>query len=187
MNIYNSTGENMFAIESVETIKEELIKGKTQKINFPKSVIFNFSELYKDIVTKIKTMEISSECILYNSVESYNVTKEFSNKDYWKKNISDEEIQNYWIIGQNGQGDLWLMDINDRIYFYNHDLEEMCKENFTELDIDFGEWLQYAYLNRELDKIINDNQYNEKIGKEYMEKIKDVNKILFENYPFRIE
>ena len=177
----------MFVIESIEKIKNQLIDEKMQKINFPKLVNFIFDELYKEIVTKIKTIKISSECVLYNSVESYNTTEEFSDRDYWNKNISEDEIKNYWIIGENGQGDYWIMDSANKIHFYDHDLGEMCKENFTELNINFTQWLQFAYLNKELDKKITENEYTEKIGMEYMEKIKEIDKKLFENYPFKIE
>jgi hypothetical protein len=42
-------------------------------------------------------------------------------------------------------------------------------------------------LNKELDKIYDENKYNKKIGKEYMEKLKEISKELMENYPFEIE
>ena len=177
----------MFVIESVDDIKNKLWENSIQINNFQKSITFPFSEIYKEIVTNIKTTEISSECTLYNSVESTNATKEFSDKDYWNNDIADKEINEYWIIGHNGQGDLWIMDINNKVYFYDHDLEEMSKENFIELGIDFGQWLQFAYLNKELDKIYDEDKYNKEIGKEYMQKLKEISKELMENYPFEME
>jgi hypothetical protein len=108
-------------------------------------------------------------------------------KNYWIKNITDEEIKKYWFIGQNGQGDYWIMDINNKIYFYDHNLEEIGKHNFIDLNIDFGQWLQFAYLNKELDKIYDENKYNKTIGKEYFKKLKELSKELMENYPFEIE
>ena len=176
----------IFELKSVENIKQEIIGESSKIFNFPKSVTFPFDDLYKQVVTKIKTLHISSECILYNSVEANNETKEFSDKSYWNENITEEEIKNYWIIGQNGQGDLWIMGIDNRIYFYDLDTEELSKQNFTELNIDFGQWLQFAYLNKQLDAIYNEDKYNEMIGKDYKEKLMEISKELLENYPYDI-
>jgi hypothetical protein len=164
----------MFTLKSIENIKNEIIRGNIQTRNFPKSITFPLDELYKEIVTKIKTTEISSECILYDSIESNNITNELSDK-------------NYWVIGQNGQGDYWIMDINHKIYYYNHDIEEIIKENFVDLNITFGKWLQFAFLDKELDKIYDENKYNKNVGKEYMEKLKEISLELNKNYPFEIE
>jgi hypothetical protein len=153
-------------------------------MNFPKSIIFPFDELYKEVVTKIRTTEISSECILYNSVDSANITKAYSDEDYWSKNVDKDGIKNYWFVGQNGQGDYWIMDIKGKIYFYDHDNEEIDVEKIIDLNIDFGKWLQYAYLRKELDKIYFANKYNAIIGKEYKEGLKKISKELFANYPF---
>jgi hypothetical protein len=177
----------MFIIESIENIKIKLLDKNIQKNNFQKSIAFPFDELYQEIVTKIKTTEISSECILYNSVQSANMTKEYSDDDYWNNNIDKDNIKNYWFIGQNGQGDYWIMDKNGKIYFYDHDNGEIDVDKMINLNIDFAKWLQYAYLNKELDKIYEENKYNKKIGKEYMEKLNEISKELKENYPFKIE
>ena len=177
----------MFTIKSIEEIKDEILDGKTQIMNFPKSVSFPFDRLYKEIVTKIKTIEISSECILYNSVYAANMSNAYSDADYWSKNTDKDNIKNYWFIGQNGQGDYWIMDRNGKIYFYDHDNEEIDIEKIIDLNIDFGKWLQYAYLNKELDEIYFENKYNQNIGEEYMKKLKDISQELSENYPFEIK
>jgi hypothetical protein len=113
----------MFIIESIENIKVKLLDKNIQTNNFSKSITFPFDELYKEIVTKIKTTEISSECILYNSVEASNMTKIYSEDDYWNENVDKNNIKNYWFIGQNGQGDYWIMDKDGEIYFYDHNNE----------------------------------------------------------------
>jgi hypothetical protein len=47
----------MFTIETVENIKVKLLDKNIQTNNFSKSITFPFNELYKKIVTKIKTTE----------------------------------------------------------------------------------------------------------------------------------
>ena len=174
----------MFQLKSIEGIVHKIIGNNIQ--NFPKSIDFPFSALYKKVITTIKTIEISSECILYNSVEANNATKEFSDKSYWKENITTNEIKEYWFIGNNAQGDLWVMDKINKVYFYDHDLEEMAKENFIDFNIDFGQWLQFAYLNKELDQIIDGGKYKKNITEEYKKGLMKISKELLENYPFEI-
>ena len=114
----------------VDEIQAELLKANIQKQNFPKNSGFTFDPLYTHIVSQMKTMEISSECILYSSVEASNTTKEFSNKAYWHERVAQSEIDTFWFFGQNGQGDLWLFDSQNTVHFYDHDKEEMHPKNF---------------------------------------------------------
>lgn len=60
-----------------------MLKAKTAVQNFSKAIDFPFPENYKNIVTRIKTIEISADCILYNSDEAVNETNEFESDDYW--------------------------------------------------------------------------------------------------------
>ena len=48
----------------VDEIQAELLKANIQKQNFPKNIGFTFDPLYTHIVSQMKTMKISSECIL---------------------------------------------------------------------------------------------------------------------------
>jgi hypothetical protein len=176
----------MFTIKDIKEIRDEIINGKNQIINFSKTVNFPFSELYKEIVTKIKTIEISSKCILYDFIYAMNISKAYSDADYWNKDTDKDNIKNYWFIGQDTQGDYWIMDENGKVYFYNHDNDDGM-EKIIDLNIDFEKWLQYAYLNKELDKIYYENKYNKNIGKEYMRKLKEISKELCKNYPFELK
>jgi hypothetical protein len=169
----------MFSLKSIEAIKGELT-GENSPRNFPQSVTFPFADLYKEIVTKIKTSAISSECILYDSVYAYNITM-----SYWNDS-ADTELKNYWFIGQNGQGDYWIMDRKGELYFYDHDTEEAAKNNFVYLHINFGQWLQFAYLNKALDEIYFAGECNEKNKKDYAAKLGEISKGLLGNYPFEL-
>jgi len=177
----------MLKIKSIQDIQNDLLINKKGIRNFPKSTSFPFDALYLDIVTQIKTVEISSECILLDSVHSYNENKEFADTEYWKDNYDQNEINKFWFFGQNGQGDLWLFDINKKVYFYDHEKEQMCKENFIDLDLNFKRWMQFSYLNKQLDEYYDvENEISQEIKIEYKTKLKEISKSLLDNYPFEI-
>jgi hypothetical protein len=177
----------MLTIRTTDEIITGLLSNKQAIRNFPKSLRFAFEKLYIDIVTQIKTTEISSECILFDSVKSFNETKEFSDPNYWTENYAKEDIDKYWIYGQNGQGDLWLFNFENKIYFYDHNKEQMCQDNFLELDLDFEKWLQFSDLNKQLDNIYNtENEISENYKKEYRDKLNEISSTLLDKYPFDI-
>lgn len=173
-------------IESVENIKNELLMESIPKRNFPKAISFKFDSLYYEIATQIKTTEISSECVLFDSVNAVNENKEYSDASYWAENVSEDNINSFWFFAQNGQGDLWLFDKENKVYFYDHDLELFDIKNFTDLDIDFFKWLQYSYLNKEFDDKIMNGKINDEFRQNYKNKLSELSGLLLENYPFEI-
>ena len=171
----------------VDEIQAELLKANIQKQNFPKNIGFTFDPLYTHIVSQMKTMEISSECILYSSAEASNTTKEFSNKAYWDEKVAQNEIDTFWFFGQNGQGDLWLFDSHNTVHFYDHDKEEMHPKNFLNLKLNFGQWLQLAFLVKQLDEMYDTvGKINTKTLLEFKGHLQAISRHLSENYPFRI-
>lgn len=172
-------------ISTIEEIKQNILLGKIQRRNFPKAIAFKFDDLYAEIVTQIKTIEISSECILYDSIEAVNENKEYADADYWKMEPVGY-AGNYWFFAQNGQGDLWLFDANNKVFFYDHNCEEFAKENFVDLGIDFSKWLQYAFLNQEFDKLYEEDRVDDKNKKDYENKLSELSELLLANYPFEI-
>ncbi|MEN7551976.1 hypothetical protein AAG747_28940 [Rapidithrix thailandica] len=173
-------------LTNIKEIEDKLLTKHNPRINFPKQITFNFPDNYKNIVTNIKTTEISAECILYNSVESINVTKEFSDSDYWNKDFKIKEIKDYWFFGANGQGDLWIMHKKNRIYFYDHNKGDISEENLIDLNIDFGKWLQFAFLNKQLEEIDLNNNLTQEIKEIYKLKLNELSSVFAENYPFEI-
>lgn len=63
-----------FQISTAQEIESDLLETKIPIQNFPKIIDFPIPESYRKLVTQIKTTELSSECILYNSVEAINET-----------------------------------------------------------------------------------------------------------------
>ena len=79
-----------------------------------------------------------------------------------------------------------FFDTNNKVFFYDHNLEVFNKENFIPLDIDFAKWLQYAYLNKQLDELYDDDKVSKEIEKEYEIKLAGISELLLNNYPFKI-
>ena len=171
----------------IEEIRTILLVESSSKQNFPKTVNYMFDTLYSEIVTQIKTIEISSECILFNSVEAHNTTKEFSDKSYWTENIPLTEIEIFWFFGQNGQGDFWLFDKNNKVLFYDHNHEELSPINFINLGINFQQWLQFSFLNKQLDEIYDTiGELDNQAKIEFKKQLQSINENLLENYPFEM-
>jgi hypothetical protein len=181
----------MFELKSIEEIKYEIFCKHAQ--DFPKSINFPFNELYVDIVTRIKVIKkwkLSWNCVLYNSIEALEITKKFSDKKYWTANVTEAEVKRYWFIGDNGEvffnPEYWIMDVDNKVYLYNH-FSAIPRENrILDLDLNFEKWLQFAFLNKEIEEICDEGKYTKKIGKEYYKKLKEISKKLAEDYPYSI-
>lgn len=159
-----------FTILPIEEIEFELLKKQGNLQNFPKTVDFVFPELYKKLVTLIKTTEIASEAILYNTVEAVNENKEFVLKDYW-------------CFAGNGQGDRWFLDGNGNVFFYDHDYDEKLES----INISFEQWLQMAFVIRQLDLYFDEHDdISEPARQNFYDALKTIHPELRENYPFTI-
>jgi len=174
-------------INEIKYIMNEILANKKPARNFPKTVNFPFEQLYIDLVTQIKTIEISSECTLFDSVQAVNENKDFSAPAYWDSNYTVEMIANFWIFGQNGQGDLWLFDNKGSVYFYDHNQGELSKAHFTDLELNFEKWIQFADLNKQLDEIFDaTEQISEQSSVAYKDQLKQISNALLTRYPFEI-
>jgi len=159
-----------FKTASIEAIEAEILKAKKNVQNFPKTVSFPFSEQYKKLITSIKTIEISSETILYNSIEAVNENQEFKTPDYW-------------CFAGNGQGDRWFLDTQGNVLFYDHDYDEKLQP----MQISFGQWLQMAFLIRQLDEYFDKyDKITDSIKQSFCDALNSIEPTLSQNYPFTI-
>ncbi|MFS4428772.1 hypothetical protein [Chryseobacterium sp. S90] len=157
-----------FVILTLVEIESEILKVKSPLQNFSKTILFPFSERYRNWVTQIPTAEISSETILYNSVEAVNENKEF-------------ELTDYWCFAGNGQGDRWFLNINDQVFFYNHDYDEKTEP----MNINFEEWLQMAFVIRQLDVYFDEyDNIPEPVQQEFYKTLNRLHPTLSDVYPF---
>jgi|GEM_PF-244460 len=159
---------NLLTVAEMQIILEQ---EKHSKQNFPAVVSFPFPTLYKDIVTSIPTVSLSSEAILYGSVEAIAENK-------------DSKHPTYWIFAGNGQGDRWLLDEQDQVYFVDH---EECPVRFHPLWITFQQWLQLAFLTQQLDDWYEGEYEVNHIRPAFNHALNQIHPELAALYPFEIE
>ncbi|MCQ9640948.1 SMI1/KNR4 family protein [Chryseobacterium sp. WG14] len=159
-----------FKILTIEEIEAEMLKWENDLQNFPKAVAFSFPEYYQNLVTSIKTTEVSSETILYNAVEAVNENKEF-------------ELNDYWCFAGNGQGDRWFLDTQDEVFFYDHDYDEKIEPMY----ISFQQWLQMAFIIQQLDMYFEEHEHipkSVKLG--FYQALNTIHPKLGEHYLFSV-
>lgn len=160
----------LLRIWTIEEIETEILKAKKGRQNFPRTLEFPFSERYKNIVTQIKSTEISSETIIYDSVEAANENKDF----HWP---------DHWCFAENGQGDRWLLNGSNFVFFYNHDGDERLEPMY----ITFEQWLQMAFVIRQLDEYCNESEtLEESVKQRFYEVLHTIHPRLSENFPFSV-
>jgi len=150
-------------IRTIEEIKDIIYRENAKIMDFPVISDFTFPELYKEIVMINNTIDISTNCLLYNIIESKEKTEM-----YQKIN---KIIKNYWFIGEAGF-DYWVMDKKGKIYYW-----ERPKEETIDVNINFEQWLKFAYLDKDNDKILKKYEGFDPIVYEQGDKIEYNNKI----------
>lgn len=160
----------MFTLIPIDDLKIILLSNEILTQKSPKNIVFPFPKSYRNLVKQIKTTEISADCILYNSQESDNESKEFN---------TDE----YWCFGGDGQGNRWLMNMEGMVYYYDHDYDE----SFDPMEITFEQWLQMANLCKQMDGCTENNSFKKKEKKLFIDALNQIHPNLSENFPYLIE
>jgi len=182
-------------LKTIEQIKDEIFgenKEAAQTTPFHETIDFTFSELYKEIVTNINPTNISSRCELYNSTYSTDITEIFYDVD-WIKNEYKKKIKDYWFIGEDNSSDYWIMDKNGKIFYWESGgyKKKYTLENIMDVNINFQQWLQFAYIDKDIEEILEnlfdsgmdeanyallENEFKEK----YKNKVQEISKELYE-------
>lgn len=156
-----------FQVVSYQKIIKHLLLSRVHSHNFPKDVIFPFPESYPLIVCNIKSVELSADCILYNSVQAVNESKDF-------------DTNCYWCFAGSGQGDRWLMDLHGMMYFYDHDLDQ----GFQCMEISFEQWLEMAHLIKQLEDYLDKGNELGDCNEEFLSLLNTIEIDLSRNYPY---
>ena len=93
----------------------------------------------------------------------------------------------FWSIGQAGQGDGWFLNkIDNTIFHYNHDTGEYTRSGFTNLGIDFSQFIQLALLYRELEYLLDEGEtLTDNRKTEFINSVNSISNNLFNVYPFK--
>lgn len=143
---------------------------QTAGVNLPKTVSFPFPLTYLLFAKRTGTTTISSETILFDTVEAFNENK-------------TSDVPMYWIFAGNGQGDRWLFDEEGQVFFGDHDQHPIP---LAPMHINFEQWLQLAFCVQQLDDWLDAGYAPDCVELPFHETLNRIHPQLAENYPFEI-
>ena len=93
-------------------------------------------------------------------------------------------VLEYWT---SRTGDGWFLNkIDNTIFHYNHDTGEYTKSGFTNLGIDFSQFVQLALLYRDLERLLDEGEtLTDNIKTEFIYSVNSISNNLFDVYPFK--
>ncbi|WP_052460878.1 hypothetical protein [Microbacterium gorillae] len=96
------------------------------------------------------TMEISTDIIAFSPEHARTITDEYRHPRYWE---SLEVDTRWWFVGENGQGDRWLLGPDGGIWLFDHNHGELATHLFEPLRIDVTEWLILGHALRAFERL----------------------------------
>ena len=135
---------------------------------------------YLLFITKYQGVEIIPDISIFNYEEALNENR-------YLESHYPEISRCYWSIGQAGQGDGWFLNkIDNTIFHYNHDTGEYTKSGFTNLGIGFSQFIQLAFLYRDLEHLLDEGEtLTDIIKTEFINSVNSISNKLFNVYPFK--
>ncbi|WP_312901945.1 hypothetical protein [Chryseobacterium taichungense] len=163
--------------------EKEILKELDENIR-PKKItnVELFNDFYSYFLSTYTDVEITPDINIF----SYeNAIKE--NK-YIEENYPD--IADFlFIIGTTGQGDSWFINKkNGNILFYDHNQGKYSgHDSFIDLNISFIEFLQMAFLYRDLEKLLDDqdDEIEDQQINNFKETVNSIKSDLYQLYPFQ--
>lgn len=155
---------------SLCTLKKSLIKN-LNKIPFNNTVYTNFISTYQGI-------EITPDIFIFSYEEA------LKENEYLVQQYPEISVDK-WMIGSTGQGDSWFLDKkSEHIFFYNHDKGEYCNEGFTDLLINFEEFIQLGFLCKDIEDYTDREEPSKDFDSQVEISLKSIHESLYELYPF---
>ena len=170
----------MFNKLSENQILEKLDKKVNELVN-PGKLPF-LDDFYVFFLTKYEGLEITPDIVIFSYEQ---VLKENLNLECNYPGIATD----LWMIGTNGQGNEWFISkANGTIWFYDHDHGEYIDlQFFIDFKISFLEFLQLAFLYRDLENLLDEQneEINERQIADFKKEINSIKSDLYELYPFQ--
>lgn len=161
-----------------QEISEILEKRKTEMKRMDK--LPKLDQFYLWFLRKCEYVEITPDIKIYG-YEKALIENRYLDTNYL--NIA----QIMWMIGETGQGDSWFINKeNGSIMFYDHNQGEYSPiGQFVNLNISFFEFLQMAFLYKELEEYIERKNIDKNDISIFIKVINSINNSLYELYPFK--
>lgn len=140
----------------------------------------NINSRYLNYIKEFKGIEITPDIIILSYEDALKENK------YLNENYSFIQ-ENYWIIGFSGQGDSWFIEKKtNKILFFDHNQGEYDESSiFINLDIGFCKFLRMAFLYKELEEFIDENEFNREHEKQFKKELNSLNPNLYNLYPYK--
>ncbi len=167
----------MYSIENdVHQILKQL-KQRTQTIKLTEDVPQDL--IYMTFLNQCADTEITPDIVMLGFEHSCKENK------YLAQHYP-EIAKHAWMITETGQGDTWFLDRTSlSVLFYDHDLGEYeAPEQFESMQINFAQFLQFAWLLRALEHRIDETECTASEFACFENSVNQIHPLLFENYPF---
>lgn len=90
-----------------------------------------------------QTREICGDIRAFDAATAASTSNEYHDHGYWV----ELEVDKRWlVIGDNDQGDHWLLGPDGEVWFFDHNYGERAAELFEPLEISVTEWLMLGHL-----------------------------------------
>ncbi|MDU1260873.1 MAG: SMI1/KNR4 family protein [Veillonella sp.] len=101
--------------------------------------------------------------------------------------IPDISLFNYEeALNENRYLECNYPEIDNTIFHYNHDAGEYTRSGFTNLGIDFSQFIQLALLYRDLEHLLDEGErLTDNIKTEFIYSVNSISNTLFNVYPFK--
>lgn len=134
---------------------------------------------YLAYLTNYTGVEITPDIMVYGYEEALRENKTIE-KDF--PNIGSK----LWLIGSSGQGDDWFLDrTSGMILFFDHEQGEYDEiEQFTNLNINFINFLTMAFLYAELEELLDSKILSTEETLAFRSAVNGIHPSLYESYPF---
>jgi len=101
--------------------------------------------------------ELEPDLIFFGEARARRENLEFDDADYW---LRGERPDAWWIFGESGQGDHWLLHTDSQVYFFDHDQGQRSAARFAFVVESLTQWLEIANVlessDRSSDRIVRD-------------------------------
>jgi hypothetical protein len=170
----------MFNKLSKNEILEKLDSRENEITVFAKLPLLN--SFYLSFLAKYEGVEITADIAVFSYEEA------LKENNYLETNYPGISLV-LWIFGRTGQGDEWFISKeNGTVSFYDHNRGAYSDlGHFVDFNISFLEFLQLAFLYRDLENLLDeqDDKIYEQDGADFKEKINSIKSNLFELYPYQ--